>query len=323
MTGQVARKHHFVPEFYLAGFTVSGSKDDYLYAFDQVTLKQWKARPAELAHQRDFYRIDLPGVSPDAIEQAFAKFEARAAPVIARISETLTVPSGEDFAVLMNLVAWMAVKIPGIRSTISDFVDRVSKRMLRLMVSTPERWRATVERARADGVEIGNADYEHMRASIESERYQIVAENRNWFIRLIMEMMDAILPYLVTRRWSLLVPEDGAGYFICSDRPVSLIWATDDRRPFPPGFGLRNTQVTVPLTKTVALLGEFEGKPETAKIGRLGVAGLNSRTAMYAERFLYATADDFPWVHKDGSIRGAKELMEAWAGQRGVEPKEG
>jgi hypothetical protein len=287
MTGQVARRHHFVPEFYLAGFTGAGSKDDFLYALDRVTLKQWKARPAELAHQRDFYRIDLPGVPPDAIEQAFAKFEARAAPVIERIVETRTIPSGEDFSILMNLVAWMAVKIPGIRSTISDFVDRVSKRILRLMVSTPERWQATVERARADGVEIGeHLDYEHMRASIENDQYQVVVENRNWFIRLIMDMMDAILPYLVTRRWSLLIAEPDTGYFICSDRPVAVVWSTDEFDRFPPGFGMKHTQVTMPLTKHVGLIGEFEGEPSCTKAGRLSIAGFNTRTAMYAERFL-------------------------------------
>jgi hypothetical protein len=324
VTGQVARKHHFVPEFYLAGFTASGSKGDYLYAFDQVTLKQWKARPAERAHQRDFYRIDLPGVPPDAIERAFAEFEGLAAPVINRMTATLTMPSGRDFSILMNLVAWLAVKVPGVRSTITDAVNRVGQQVLRLMVSTPERWHTILERARADGVELGGGlDYESMKVAIEGGQFQVSVGNRNWFIRQILSMMDAILPYLVTRRWSILVPEDDAGYFICSDRPVTLVWSTDDRQRIPPGFGMRDTQVTMPLTKTIALLGEFQGTPKTAKIGRLGVAGLNSRTAMYAERCLYATADDFPWVHKDGSIRGAKELLEAWAGKRGAEVRKG
>src|SRR5713101_4902026 len=114
MRDKLARRHHFLPQFYLAGFTYSASRDDFLWVLDQSEAKQWRARPAEIAHQRDFYRVDLPGVAPDSIERAFSIFEARAAPIVKRVIDTRHLPSGEDFVVLLNLIAWIAVKIPGV-----------------------------------------------------------------------------------------------------------------------------------------------------------------------------------------------------------------
>ena len=46
-------KQHYVPKFYLRGFTESGKETDYLYVIEQETGKQYKSRPSELAVQKD------------------------------------------------------------------------------------------------------------------------------------------------------------------------------------------------------------------------------------------------------------------------------
>ena len=53
-----ARRHHYVPKFYLAGFTAEGTQDGRLFVVDQRTGKTWKSSPGGVAHERDFYRID-------------------------------------------------------------------------------------------------------------------------------------------------------------------------------------------------------------------------------------------------------------------------
>lgn len=309
MRDKPARKHHFLPQFYLAGFSASSSKDDFLWVFDQTEVKQWRARPADIAHQRDFYRVDLPGVDPDAIEQAFSIFETRAAPVVKKIVDTRNLPSGEEFVVLLNLIAWIAVKIPGLRTSLGKFIEDVAKKTMGLVVATPKRWEATLGRMREQGYELGhNVNYEDMRAFVESDEFRVEMA-RNWYIRVVLNMMDAILPYLAARRWSLVIAEPDTGYFTCSDRPVALIWTTEMPAFYSAGFGMRNTQLTFPLSKEVGLIGEFDGEPTRNTVDRRRVAGFNSRTGIYAERFVYSTFQNFYWLRKDGEIGETADLL--------------
>ena len=69
-----ARAHHNVPQCWLLGFTDTGEKDGMLYVTDLKRKKQWRCKPSEVGHRRDFNRVDDPSVSdPNAIEKIFAK----------------------------------------------------------------------------------------------------------------------------------------------------------------------------------------------------------------------------------------------------------
>jgi len=67
-----ARAHHFVPQCWLAGFTDTGEKDGMLWVTDLKRKKQWRCKPSEAGHRRDFYRIEDTALSdPLAIETIF------------------------------------------------------------------------------------------------------------------------------------------------------------------------------------------------------------------------------------------------------------
>ena len=63
------RKHHYVPQFFLAGFTPSGRRKDFLWVTDKKKLEQRKARPLKVALKRDFYGVEGEGVDPQQVEQ--------------------------------------------------------------------------------------------------------------------------------------------------------------------------------------------------------------------------------------------------------------
>ena len=52
------RKHHYVPAFYLAGFTEEGSQDGRLRAIAKSDGRIFGGTPRTLAHQRDLYRVE-------------------------------------------------------------------------------------------------------------------------------------------------------------------------------------------------------------------------------------------------------------------------
>ena len=65
----IARSHHYVPAFYLAGFTDTGTRDGFLWVSDRETERTWRSKPDEAGCERDFYRIYLEGLRPDAVER--------------------------------------------------------------------------------------------------------------------------------------------------------------------------------------------------------------------------------------------------------------
>lgn len=232
------RAHHFVPEFLLAGFTPSGTKDDYLHVIDQKQAKRWRAKPKEVAHERDFYRVEAPGVKDDTVEEGLAKIEALSATVIKTIAEKKVLPEGEDLLTLMTFVALMAARTPRVRKVFADPMIQMIERMGEMMTSTRERWEQTVENAKRDGVELkGDLSYEKMKDFIDNKRYTI-EPSQGYHILTLLETTKTIYPLLPKRNWTLLVARDGAGEFICSDDPIGLIWTTKDMSAFyGPGFG--------------------------------------------------------------------------------------
>lgn len=87
MAGSRPKKHHWVPEFILDGFT---DQDGMLHVFG----KEWSDRgvyaaaPKEVFHQRDLNTfIDRDGTRNWSLEDAYAEFEGQVRPVVAQIIE--------------------------------------------------------------------------------------------------------------------------------------------------------------------------------------------------------------------------------------------
>jgi len=302
------RHHHYIPKFYLEGFT-EGSNDEYLWVLDKQQKKQWKAKPENAAHQKDFYRIEVPGVEPDAVENAFGKFENKAASVVKDIIKKRTVPTGENFIILINFVALMAVRIPSYRSFFNGPLEEMNKFALQLMLANPKRFKTIKERMRRDGFEVDEkVSYEIMKRFIERDNYSIKV-SQEWHIKNMLDSIDLLIPLLLGRKWSLIIIKDEEDEFICSDSPVTLMWA----KPMPPfwgpGFGMKYTELTMPLAKQIALLARFEREPQILLAPKKVIAKLNSRTVMYAERFIYSPRKDFIWLDKDGKNRNVTDLI--------------
>ena len=66
------RAHHHTPRFYLSAFS---DDEGFVHVYDKRERRQWKARPEEVGHVRDFYKIDVPELHEEAIEDWFAQVE--------------------------------------------------------------------------------------------------------------------------------------------------------------------------------------------------------------------------------------------------------
>src|ERR1039457_1662379 len=76
------RRHHYVPQCWLAGFTDTGEKDGQLWVTGLVRRKQWQASPRKTGRIRAFSRLADKELDPVMVEKAFANIEAEVAPIL-------------------------------------------------------------------------------------------------------------------------------------------------------------------------------------------------------------------------------------------------
>ena len=72
-----ARRHHYIPEFYLKGFAAPRKKVAQVTVFDRRSRAPFVAAISNVGVERDFNRIDAEGYTPDHVEKGMAEIRAR------------------------------------------------------------------------------------------------------------------------------------------------------------------------------------------------------------------------------------------------------
>jgi hypothetical protein len=315
----IARRHHVIPRLYLAGFTDSGEKDGLLYAHDLSELKSWPAKPSNVAFENDFYRIDAPGIDADEIEKVFWEVEGPAATVLKKIIESNRLPdTPEAFETLMRFMAQLEVRRPSVRRSLNQTHEKVLKMATKMHASLPDdELRARFERMREQDPDTPEVDLDAFRDFAKSDNYEIEFSQNHYIKNLTTTLLpvadEALTPLLGMRNWMLLIADEGAGYFITTDRPIALSW-TIEVPPFlqaSPGFGLRNTVVYFPVSKGLLMYGTFDAlRAPVASADTETVALMNRIMSRSALRFIYSTGENFLWKNLDESIGERRNLFD-------------
>lgn len=114
----VARRHHFLPQGYLAGFTDTGRRTGVLHVRDIKTHSTFRTTPLNVAVATDFKRIDMEGQAPDAVEVALAPIEDRAVQAIRHVTEEEQFPSDRDYNLILNLLSLTLAQNPKSRGAL-------------------------------------------------------------------------------------------------------------------------------------------------------------------------------------------------------------
>ena len=287
------RRHHYLPQFYLAGFTSDGTKDGWLYATAIATGKQWRCKPAGVAHSRDYFRVDAPGQDPFVLERSFAQLEGEMATALRTIIETQTIPIGDTFSLLMHLVALSLARVPVMRENTGRPMIQGAEMVLQMTLSSPEIYYSTLENMKKDGHDVSNfLSYEEMKQTANADHITITP-TQNWNVLSGLMMADISLERLPQRDWSLAVPKRPEDIFICSDNPVSVSWTVSGLERQPPGLGLKNTMVFMPLSSHLGLIGLFGPVNPKISIESSNVAMLNQLTFRQAMAQIYCRDESF------------------------------
>jgi hypothetical protein len=291
---KLARAHHYVPVFYLAGFTKEGNPNSTLWVFDRQQDRSWQASPRNVANQRDFYRAEFEGVEPDGVEKAFGQFEGRCAAVLRNVSQARALPKGEDLSLLFGFLALQTTRVPQFRQAYEQAETQMTTAALRVALSCPEYFEEVRKQMRRDGVqEPKNFSRQAMIDFLEDENRWTLEIPREMSIRTMLDVGRDLIPVLAARQWILLETLSDEDDFICSDRPVILV-PTDETSSRLVGFGMRRTAVIMPLNRDMALLGHFGKESGLLPADRTVVAAVNQEMRAYSHRFIYASDPHFP-----------------------------
>lgn len=310
-----ARRHHYVPRFLLSGFTESGSAGGKLHVLKLDDGRGWESTPEKSAHQRDYYRIEAPGLPPDAFEADLAKIEARAAEVIRDTVTSLEPPSGDALRALVEFLAIMASRTPPNIDHHAKQEAQLLRMMLQTQIGHPKGFEKLMEKARAEGRPMDDTTPEQLLQALDNSDISFPS---TWTVQRLMMHAEALLPFLLPRKWCLLVPQPGAGEFVCSDMPAVTHDPTPRDAFYGPSFAAPESEFAMPLSRHVVLMGRFEKESAAFAVNRKTIAVMNGRAMMYANH-VYSARPDFDWWMQGDRIGGVADLRAAIAAR----PREG
>lgn len=284
---QVARKHHFVPQCYLAGFTDGGSKTGKLCVFDFQVRRFFRTKPKNVAFEIDFNRFETNNYPPDALESAFGQFEGKVASVIRDISRTETIPEDEEFSFVINLIALLAVRNPAMRRSMDTARNRMWRVVADMLASDRNLYDSQLRAARAGGFVTGKeVPFEQGRDFIRKGEYPITYDSQEHLQREL-RVFEKLLPEVGARYWSLLIAAPDAPDFITCDHPVSLVYR----------------QTLFPLDARHALMGDKEQPaPDRIILDDKGVAEVNLRLFNLADRQIYSRTADITILDRETAV---------------------
>lgn len=303
--------HHFIPQFYLRGFAEGMGPKAKVFTFDRETCSAFTTLVRNVGSRRHFFRVEIEGVHPNAIEDSMAEVEALFAAHLVDVIQARNFPSTDHFNSIMNILANMSVRNPRLRQTLVDFHRDVAERIMTVSLSSKRTWESQMAKMRDAGYALNDLTYEEMKAFNESKEYDIVVDQTH-LISLEFKMLDPVLECSARRNWCFATAPHGFQY-ISSDDPVVLSWTKEsDRRFPPPGHGLRGTSVLFPLSSDLLLIGAFEDLPKEMVHLPSQVVAANTHIARYSTKQKYARNGSF-FVHlRDRDYVRGEDLPRYW-----------
>ena len=306
----VSRHHHYLSQCYLKGFTQGGSKKSKLVVLDLKNKKKFEAIPRNVGGMRDFNRVEIDGLDPEIIEKTQSDFEGKAAIALKKLEETSDF-SGETKDVILELIGMLAIKSPEMREHLAKPQVQIANHIIAMTFESKERWGAQVAQIKQDtGEDISDGTtFEEMKSLFERGAFEISISKEHQ-IHTELLGMQRITELLHQRNWVLLKAGDDAGELITTDNPVSLTFNNPELSPFvSPGFGLPDTMVYFPVSKNLALVGEFDGEDGVRVANRHLVAIFNSKIIANSYQRVLASKSNFNYIAKGGAMQLGNTLV--------------
>lgn len=280
-----AKKQHYVPRFYLAGFT----QNNLVARLDRRNGKVTSPTPEGTGYILNFYTFeDQQDRRRYDIEAIFGLYETKAAPIILKMAsgESIRLNEREDLAAFIALAALRTpAAVDEAKAVHAGFV----KARAQAHLSDERRafeWLRKTHGELADESQL-RKDAAGLSKMVRDDSYDVEVDH---FFALgkSLRNFETIAMALYKRDWVIVhAPQDSEG-FLTSDHPVVLTTLSSALRKVPLGYDSDHAQILFPLTHRAALV--MSG--DRMRYGRADIKSgalprFNRTVASYCQRYLF------------------------------------
>jgi Protein of unknown function (DUF4238) len=280
-----SKRHHYVPQFYLRGFT---DEDDRFWVYEKGKETPRVQTPLNTAIIGRFYTFNAADGTPtDELERRFAELEDRMRPILEQWKQARATVQPAHMETAVAFLSFMHTRVPSAVRQAREIHSAFAIGMMKAYAENPKAFRMIHEKYRR---ETGNHELpfetllDHARHL--EERFSVDANEKPAMLEMLRSTMA--VPYeLVKFGWTLCRAARGST-FITSDGPFTAFSRRGDKALVGAGFGLPNAEVSFPVSPEVCLLlrrGVGDGR---MVVGKKFVAEINKRTAFHAQRIVIA-----------------------------------
>jgi hypothetical protein len=286
------KKHHYLPESYLKGFTDSSSGILWVYLKCYSEVRQ--SSPGNEGYQKYYYAFfDTGGKRhTNTIEDFFSKIEGNYIRVLNKIHDRKNL-SSQDRINLAKFVAFIQTRVPWFRSEI----DKMAAEHI-TNVGLEEAKRNFASSLETMGKIIG------FEPKVQDNDYQKLMSPRGSIFSLAQtfDAANNFYKQLLGLKWRFLFSSTSIKY-VTSDNPI-YYYSENDQVTTIQGDSIigENIEVTMPLSKKVALVAKRKNiQAGYGDATGTSIKSINKRTVLGAKENIYTSFNDgtfMKFVHK-------------------------
>lgn len=243
------KRQHFVPKFYLEGFTSGG----LLAVFDRSSGEIRKQQPRDTAVVGHLYTFeDHQDRKRYDLEVLFSHIEEDAAPILRSLvqGERLSSKDRESFALFLGLAA---VRTPAAIAEASSIYAGFVKAQSRLTLTDERKVLELLKEMNgSNSDEAMQRKDAHAVAKMAREGSYDVQVDGGYALGRSLKVWHVVAKELFKKDWMVVHTSDDNQSFLTSDSPIVLTSTT--ARNLPIGYGSSHSQILFPLTSKCALI---------------------------------------------------------------------
>jgi len=285
------RKHHFLPQCWLAGFTPTGDKDERFFVTDILRRKQREDKPVNVGYKKDFYRAS-DGGDPVRWERTFGEMETIIAPLLKHLFASPRDPNADELYALLVFAAVQFIRVPTFRPFIRRVAEANYRDALSRILKSAKYWRRIANR-------YGLSDKLTYEEALDLQRGGVITGTSNlnfgneFFVQRGFAGLSTILTQLETRHWQSLISPTGS--FIGSDTPIVM--------DGPAQIGFKTAEIIhIPVNRFLLLRGTTDPAIEEP-LTRKTIAAINSFALLNTQEQVYSSCAEFAWTDEHFEVR--------------------
>lgn len=287
------RKHHYLPQFYLRGFTdarAPRSHAPFVWVRDAGTGVISRRAPQNVAVESGFYATHTEsGPNYHAVEDELAHIESRAAFALRRYLALPATAHGPIPVELGEFIAWLGARVPWFRRVAQDGWIEFLRSATWGHEALPEDPGFRVLLFSVNSGELRRESLTNALPLIRTGRWTPALDQNQHVELMRVQAWYFRFKHFPALTWAVLTAPAGHT-FVTSDRPV--VWFVRGKGVVDSPAALRDpgVELSVPLDASHALLGLGSALRRPKHVH---VEDINERTAAHAERFVIASTEYF------------------------------